>query len=204
MPKIKIEEGSAVFRYNDIGNNGSPYFDRSGRGLKIYRWTVDCDCDNPKFATVVNKDNMSQCQTTQVCYNPIIKTTINMKKNNGTYTNDNAYSYSNAEYLRRKCRIYERNMPTRTAADGTVYGDCVEITPACSITYKPNNAKFSTQGAVSASERLVRLKYNAIAGDINDNSQCCRRYMGESTPNVDIRKKPQICTRFNRQNKTIC
>ena len=30
------------------------------------------------------------------------------------------------------------------------------------VTYKPNNKKYSTQGAVSAGARLLRLKYNAI------------------------------------------
>jgi hypothetical protein len=206
MPKIKLEQGSAMFKYNDIGNYGSDKFEKS-RGLPIYRWT-SCECDDPspKFATVVIKDGFTNCDETS-CYSPIIKSTINSRKSNGTYTNDNEYSYTNSQYLRRKCRIYDRNLPASTSTNGDkVYGNCSEATPQCNgeITYKPNNAKFSTQGAVSGGERLLRLKYNTIAGDINDNSKCCRKYTSEATQNINITKKEQVCNRKTRQHHTAC
>ena len=215
MPKIKIEQGSAVFKFNSIGPNTNTCFgcgNYGSKGLPIYRW-MSCDCTTPapKFVTAINKDNMSQCTTSAACYNPVIKSTINARKLDGNYTNDNTYSYSNSQYLRRKCETYERNLPART--DNTtnkVYGNCSEDKSTCQaeITYKPNNAKFSTQGAVSGSERLLRLKYNTIAGDINVNTPaCCRKYTSEATQNINITKKEQICnTRGQkiRQHHTTC
>ena len=215
MPKIKLEQGSALFKYNDIGNNRSACFgcgNYGSRGLPIYRW-MSCECSTaaPKFATAINKDNMSQCSSATNCYNPTIKTTINSKKSDRTYTNDNNYSYTNTQYLRRKCRIYERNLPVSTNAAGTkVYGNCSEDTTSCKgeITYKPNNSKFSTQGAVSGGERLLRLKYNTIAGDINSNNpDCCRKYTTYANNDITITKKEQICNNRGqklRQHHTVC
>ncbi len=207
MPKIKLEQGSAMFKYNDIGNYGSDKFGES-RGLPIYRW-MSCECDDaaPKFATVVVKDGFSNCES-GTCYVPVIKSTINSRKSDGKYTTDNEYSYTNSQYLRRKCRIYDRNLPASIDGD-KVYGNCSETTPSCAreITYKPNNAQFSIQGAVSGGERLLRLKYNTIAGSINDGSKCCRKYTGDATLNVDITKKEQICSTRGqkfRQHRTVC
>jgi hypothetical protein len=208
MPKIKLEQGSAMFKYNDIGNYGSDKFGES-RGLPIYRWT-SCECEDPspKFATVVFKDGLSSCTDT-AHYIPVIKSTINSRKTDGSYTNDDKYSYTNSQYLRRKCRLYNKNLPASISTDGKkVYGNCSEDKSACvgEITYKPNNAKFSTQGAVSGGERLLRLKYNTITRDINDNSTCCRRYTSEATQNININKKEQICNRKARlhQHSTVC
>ena len=214
MPKIKLEQGSAVFKFNSITANTNTCFgcgNYGSRGLPIYRW-MSCDCSTPapKFVTAINKDNMSQCTTSDACYNPLIKSTINSRKPDGTYTNDNKYSYSNSQYLRRKCETYERNLPARTEAE-KVYGNCAEDTSTCKgeITYKPNNAKFSTQGAVSGSERLLRLRYNTIAGDINSDKSaaCCRKYTSEATQNINITKKEKICGRDGlkyRQHHTVC
>jgi hypothetical protein len=215
MPKIKVDQGSAVFKYNNISQNNNTCFgcgNYGSRGLPIYRW-MSCDCSTPvpKYTTAINKDNLSQCTSSSACYNPVIKTTINSKKTGGVYTNDNKYSYNNSQYLRRKCETYERNLPTRTdVSTGKVYGNCAEDTSLCTgeITYKPNNAKFSTQGGVSAGERLLRLKYNTIAGDINsNNADCCRKYTGEATLNINITKKEQICNNRGqkiKQHHSVC
>lgn len=211
MPQIKLEQGSATYTKNqDTGNRQCFGCGNYGnRGLSIYRW-MSCDCDTPapKFATVINKDNLALCETADTCYSPVIKSTINSRKTGGTYTNDNEYSYTNSQYLRKKCRIYDRNLPVSTIGD-KVYGNCSEATTACNreITYKPNNAKFSTQGAVSGGERLLRLKYNTIAGDINDGATCCRKYTSEATQNINITKKEQVCNNRGqkfRQHHTVC
>ena len=214
MPKIKLEQGSADYTFNDITGTNNACFgcgNYGSRGMPLYRW-MSCACDTaaPKFATTINKDNMSQCASSAVCYNPVIKSTINARKSDGSYTNDNTYSYSNSQYLRRKCQTYDRNLPA-TTKNGDVFGNCSE---ACNdtvckvkITYKPNNAKYSTQGAVTGGERLLRLKYNTIAGDINDRSECCRRYTGDSTQNINITKKEQVCNNRGlkyRQHQTVC
>lgn len=210
MPKINVEQGSPVFKFNTIGPNTNTCFgcgNYGSRGLPIYRW-MSCACNTHFTTTEIIKDNLSQCNSLTVCYNPSIKSTINSKKPNGTYTNDNSYSYSNSQYLRRKCETYERNLPTRTdVLTGKVYGNCVEDQSTCTgqITYKPNNTKFSVQGGVSAGERLLRLKYNTITGDINGTGNCCNKY----TPilNKNLYKKEQICNNRGqkfRQHHTVC
>jgi hypothetical protein len=212
MPKIVSLGGSAEYKLNTNSGTNNACFgcgNYGSRGVPVYRW-MSCECDTfaPKFIEVINKDNMSQCTSSAVCYNPVIKTTINARKTGGSYTNDNTYSYTNSQYLRRKCQTYDRNLPVTTKGTD-VFGNCSEDTTACNgkITYKPNNAKYSTQGAVTGGERLLRLKYNTIAGDINDNSSCCRKYTGESTQNINITKKEQVCNNRGlkyRQHQTVC
>lgn len=216
MPKIKLEQGSAMFKYNNISANNTCFGcgNYGSRGLPVYRWmSCECSTPSPKFATAINKDNLSQCSNTTACYNPVIKSTINSKKSGESYTNDNEYSYTNSQYLRRKCETYDRNLPTRVDnTTGKVYGNCAEAantTCKGQITYKPNNTKFSTQGAVSGGERLLRLKYNTIAGDINSNNEtaCCRKYTGEASLNINIRKKEQVCNNRGqkfRQHHAVC
>jgi hypothetical protein len=184
MPTYTKNQDTSNRQCFGCGNYGN-------RGLSIYRW-MSCECDTPapKSVTVVNKDNLSQCTN---CYIPVIKSTINSKQSGGSYTNDNEYSYSNSQYLRRKCRIYNHNLPVRTSGD-TVYGNCSEDTSNCNgqITYKPNNANFSTQGAVSGGERLLRLKYNTQLA---------------SSQNINTTKKEQVCNNRGqklRQNHTVC
>jgi len=214
MPKIKLEQGSALFKFNNVSSNTNTCFgcgNYGSRGLPLYRWmSCECSTPSPKFVTAINKDNLSQCNNANACYNPVIKSTINRKKSNGLYSDDSKYSYSNSEYLRRKCETYVRNLPVKTdVTTGKVFGNCSEDASTCKseITYKPNNAKFSTQGAVSGGERLLRLKYNTITGDINTNSnKCCRRYTSEATQNINITKKEQVCNRNVRlhQHSTAC
>jgi hypothetical protein len=75
---------------------------------------------------------------------------------------DKNYAFSHAEYMRQKCQTIEQKSYTFSQQESATEfrsGGCVEN---CNLaTYKPNNAGFSTQGAVSASTRMMRLKYDA-------------------------------------------
>ena len=80
--------------------------------------------------------------------------------------------------MQRKCKTIEQNsfhfIPHKSSTQKHHYrgncsqnsGDPEQDNPenCCfnGVTYKPNNKKYSTQGAVSAGARLVRLKYDAI------------------------------------------
>lgn len=80
--------------------------------------------------------------------------------------------------------------------------------------YKPNNVQYATQGAVSSSSRLTRLKLNTI----NDNGSSFRtafgnqaanagKYHGTSTAPYFIKSKINICdpSLYHRTgNKTTC
>lgn len=90
----------------------------------------------------------------------------------------NSVNYNYKQYLQRKCKTIEQNsfhfIPNKASTQKHHYrGNCSQNsgdpgqddpTNCCfnGVTYKPNNKKYSTQGAVSAGARLVRLKYDAI------------------------------------------
>ena len=79
------------------------------------------------------------------------------------------YCYSHLTYLKSKCKTYNQLL-TGIANDSTdpITRSTLECATGCNsntstiFTYKPNNEKYATQGAVSSSSRLHRLKYNTI------------------------------------------
>jgi len=79
------------------------------------------------------------------------------------------YYTSNAEYMQARCKRIRQNEFNIYNDDGTYKSNCCGndagyVSGTCNkVVYKPNNKPFSTQGAVSSSTRLMRLKYNAIA-----------------------------------------
>lgn len=105
--------------------------------------------------------------------------------NRQVYTNDNElcynkskYNQSNAEYLKSRCRTYTQNMANKKSSDKPWQAketDCAACPGECGlgeskcnssckkqIIYKPNNYKFSQQGAASSSSGTHRKKYNTI------------------------------------------
>ena len=93
--------------------------------------------------------------------------------------------------------------PTCTNADGGVAGLTI---------YKPSNTQYATQGAVSSSARIDRLKYNTI--NVNGNSfraawgsqgANAGKYQGTSTAPYFLKSKYQVPTVFHaRQDHQIC
>ena len=73
-----------------------------------------------------------------------------------TVINDN-YSQSSREYLWKKCRTFDQNLPS--AKSNLVNPNCLE-TNNCNSVFSPSNPKFQTQGSVSSSARTASLKYN--------------------------------------------
>ena len=74
----------------------------------------------------------------------IKKYNINNRKNN--------YYTSNAQYLYDRNETFDQNQFRYNVSD-----------PTCNTpVYKPNNSKFNTQGGVSASDLIVRKKYDTI------------------------------------------
>lgn len=136
----------------------------NSNGIKIYINKIyeDCSC---------NRENR------------IIKSGLTEKKNINNDPNFTPYSFSTKEYLQRKCYTYKQkisgvkdpdieylipgtNIPKQPNDDTD--GPQVRLSLTCTnnncntIIYKPNNSQYSTQGAVSSSSRIQRLKYNTI------------------------------------------
>lgn len=89
---------------------------------------------------------------------------------------------------------------------------CGNKTQYVPVYYKPNNGKFGTQGAVEASSRLARLKYDTIT----DAGSKMRKAYGEQTANAlsygvppngytvkDKMGYPNICTPVIKKDGTV-
>lgn len=89
--------------------------------------------------------------------------------------NKSKYHQSNSAYLRSRCRTYTQNLSNSrvSAKPGTSLVErCASCPERCAqtncansckpIIYKPNNPKFSQQGAASGSTQILRRKYDAI------------------------------------------
>lgn len=89
--------------------------------------------------------------------------------------------------------------------------NCTDNTPGTTI-YKPSNAQFATQGAVSSSSRIDRLKYNTITQNgaslrtaWGDEGANAGKYQGTSTAPYFLKSKYQVPTVFHiRENKLVC
>ena len=87
-------------------------------------------------------------------------------KSNGFPTKK--YYTSNKEYMYARCKTYTQNQFNFNRVGGGYRSNCCGndagyVSGTCNkVIYNPNNKPFSTQGAVSSSARLLRLKYNAI------------------------------------------
>lgn len=122
------------------------------------------------------------------------------------------YYTSNAEYLKARCKTYEQKSFHFTRNGSTLQANCCGneagyVSGNCKATvYKPNNTKYSVQGAVSAGERLNRLRYNTItrsSGLNRANCTSCTKYPPVNERNQLV--KDSICVRpWKNGNKNSC
>jgi hypothetical protein len=122
------------------------------------------------------------------------------------------YYTSNDEYLQARCRTFHQRSFNFTSSNGDLLANCSEssnyVSGNCKkVVYKPNNSQYSTQGAVSSSDRLFRLRYNTItASKGNNRSNCpsCQTYPSSQTQN-DYTKSTTLCrNRFVNGHKVVC
>ena len=118
-----------------------PTFTRNLQPYNHYRKTLDCDCSNGQIVEIF-KDSC--------CPTPI---------KSGSTVLSKEYYPTRESYMYARCQTY-RQKSTIVNEDGEYKSTC---TQACPVVYKPSNAKFQVQGAVSSSSRLDRLKYNTLA-----------------------------------------
>lgn len=106
------------------------------------------------------------------------------------------YYQTAASYLQSRCKTHSQKqtfsqIPTNTYNSSTIGNNSVEFrgtncANSCnpSIIYKPSNAQYSNQGAVSSSSRITRLKLNTIqtAAAYSDNPNIFN--LGTALPNA--------------------
>jgi hypothetical protein len=89
---------------------------------------------------------------------------------------DEDYSSSAREYLYKKCKTFNQNLPVQQES-GTQTRLCNNVTTC--VTYNPSNKKFQTQGPVSSSSRTHSLKYGCM-----DGVQCNKRVTINNCPSA--------------------
>ena len=169
MTLINTTTNSYKYDYNqETGSADSNAF--KARPLKHWR-KVLCKTSNCNDLTQeIIKDKSSECGNcdpkkfiirsgmTEKLINPVNNEEPKIK-----------YCYSNITYLKSKCKTYNQLL-TGTANDinNPTTRSTLDCATGCysnssvDFTYKPSNKDYHTQGAVSSSSRLHRLKYNTI------------------------------------------
>lgn len=135
-------------------------------------------CDT---TTVQFEKNTNSCLSTASNALRRVRSSGMIKKKFNTNKNNDTYYTSNAQYLESRNKLYQQNQfhllrsgdPTATpGGPGSMDNVYASATPAhCGndpittyvpVYYKPNNSNYGTQGAVSSSTKLLRLRYNTI------------------------------------------
>tara|TARA_Y100000590_G_scaffold384604_1_gene456093 strand:- start:298 stop:915 length:618 start_codon:yes stop_codon:yes gene_type:complete len=126
-----------------------------------------CPCNNIKNQEVFSnstsvKQESDYCnQNNGNCNNGCCPARIRKNQPSPTTKKNRTYHYDYRQYLRRKCKTFKQksfhydidtNNRGRTQCSTKTLCSCKDVY------YKPNNKQYDKQGAVSSSERLLRLK----------------------------------------------
>ena len=189
----------------------------------------DCDISNNglnsvKYSINHNLDSsQNNFQTGNKCCNPEanrIKSRTTLSKN---------YYTSSSAYLRGRCNTFKQRqfnyLNKSSNSQNNEYDAnccCTNMPDSCTkdnncrtTIYKPSNAKFATQGAVSGSSRTARLKYDTITGAGNayysaygDTAvvSAATTYSGRPEAPFYLKSKEQVCDPSlyrTHRNKTV-
>jgi hypothetical protein len=153
---------------------------------KSYSSASDCMNCQHTITNYINKDakcfepGPDNCITDSVTgKKTVLSNPARIRRPGSTIINKKYYTTSSA-YLKSRVKTYDQRLTLSAISNeespptfNSVY--CTDQSLAnCTnnmvkVIYKPNNSGFSTQGAVSNSNRLVKLKYDTIRG----NKSCC-------------------------------
>ena len=162
---------------------------------KYYRKVNCCDDQGSDEAFTVRTCGKSIPGSNKGCDAHTLSANTVLKQN---------YYTTNSQYLQSRCKTFKQrsfnfsldssgNANANCTQSGNVSGDCKKVI------YKPSNAKYSVQGAVSSSTRLLRLKYDSIVSKNNGNPcSSCSRYPPLYSKNEDLKKGYPACT-FKRK-----
>lgn len=174
-------------------------------GGSVHRRTSDCLDDD--VTSFVVKENITNNFDRNKC-KPTRGANTNIKK---TYYTDSR------SYMKARCRTYEQNSKIGDKKSGETNAfettNCYDLS-GCnnkSVIYKPSNSGFATQGAVSSSSRLLKLKVETVTQNANSFSayghaaQNAGRYNGNSTAPYFLKSKENKCVPFRRNGSmTLC
>ena len=145
-----------------------------GKGVKVLQRDIS---GAPQYERCVSVCDPERAARRRTQYPSAINTQVYTNNNELCY-NKSKYNQSNAEYLKSRCRTYTQNMANKKAGAPRPWDPKTTDCPSCpgecglgnscnssckkQIIYKPNNYKFTQQGAASSSSGIHRKKYNTI------------------------------------------
>tara|TARA_B000000557_G_C20762857_1_gene438122 strand:+ start:115 stop:888 length:774 start_codon:yes stop_codon:yes gene_type:complete len=156
--------------------------------------------------TEIRKVNNSNCTYGTDSYGRCLKKNItrsaSTKVSPTYYTSTSGYLHSRGLTHQQKSKVTRENSDT-SSKNSYNTGNYNHLCSTDSKTiYKPSNSGFSTQGAVSAGDRLTRLKYNTITKNASSfttayGSQGANagRYHGSSSGPYFVKNKVDTCYR---------
>lgn len=144
---------------------------------KYYRKTTNCAENCGTIVKIIKVYDCNACKIT---------------RSSNTKLNKNYY-VSTSEYLKARCRSYNQGLTTTNLnpETNTIEKSCCDNNNNCGI-YKRSNEIYNSQGAVSSSSRLVRLKYQNIVTSAKYND-LKPLYHGETTQNTQFKVQQPVC-----------
>jgi hypothetical protein len=152
-------------QYTNVNSASSTYSKLSLIGVldkpggTIHSKINENDCtslaQNSNLNILTNFDILTDC-TSDLCPAALV-----IKRATTVISKDTDYSSSAREYLYKKCKTYNQNLPVQQES-GTQTRLCNDISRC--ITFNPSNKKFQTQGPVRSSSRTHNLKYGCMDG----------------------------------------
>lgn len=217
-------------------------FDKPGGNTISSLNLCNGDLDNVNFLEENTKTNtQTYCINTKLGITGEIIESHNPKIIRRSTTNlDKSYYTDSRAYLKSRCKTFQQNLSgnnnnnpnnfdsngqqlwpnndnngPQVRYNGSICHKCDDTSNdyKCSkIIYKPNNRNYSTQGAVTSGERLLRLKLNTINKNgasfltaYGEQGANAGKYHGTSEGPYFLKSKQNNCTNYHRKNhKTVC
>ena len=115
---------------------------------------------------------------------------------------DNNYCSSQKEYIYKKCKTFEQNLPSNNDIDinnGT-FTNC--DSDGCKTTFNPSNRRYQVQGPVTSSSRIASLKYGCNKWENNKptSGTKCQIYSDYNNPNLC---PPNLTSKQCAENRKI-
>ena len=147
---------------------------------------LDCEPCSHNMKNYISKDSQStfdhSFETSDNCWtdteNKKKVTILNparITRPASTIVSKKYYTTSKA-YLKSRVKLYEQNQTlsniTPDAPNFNSTNCCADNNNQVKVIYKPNNPGFSKEGAVTSSNRIVKLKYDTIQR-LNKGPKCC-------------------------------
>jgi hypothetical protein len=191
---------------------------------------VSCDPNNDTVNVInynitrnFNKDftTFASCSETKPC-----NTTTSIKSAKTFLDKD--YCATNAEYLHKRCKTFKQkqyNFASQSEDEHAYYANCsctncfsdstdcssnVCVNNCRTVIYKPSNAQYATQGAVSSGSRITKLKYDTITKNGNsfrsafgNEGASAASYKGTSNTPFFSKRYNQRFVMFRRQGHRV-